>query len=116
MNKNYRKALINELFDQGILKNEDDRDEIKQIIAKHEEGLELGDSFEEDVEALKEAWRQRKIQAQIEKICSQLHVGRNILPFGIAYAASEEDLEGLKDAVREFLLTYCLPSRDEEED
>ena len=58
MNKNYIKSLINEMFDQNILKSEDDRDYIKGLI--YEDGYEadLNGNFDEDLEYLKEVWEE----------------------------------------------------------
>lgn len=107
MNKNYTKALINEMFDQKILNSEDDRARIKELIA-FVDGDFTG-SFEDDLEILKEVWKEDQEDEEIveeevsptEKIVNSLKIGFNYIPgIGVGYCSSEEDLEAMKNFVR----------------
>lgn len=118
MNKNYIKSLINTLFDENILKSEDDRDHIKALL--YIEGLreELTGNFDEDLEYLKEVWRGEEedfqpveedepvneiqsITQDIDEIVNSLKIGFNFVPgIGVGYCRNEEDLNRMKDFVR----------------
>lgn len=112
MNKNYIKSLINEMFDQNILKSEDDRDYIKGLI--YEDGYEadLNGNFDEDLEYLKEVWEEEgpvleekdepEDETQnIEDIVNNLKIGFNFIPgIGVGFCSNEKDLEAMKNFVR----------------
>ena len=113
MNKNYRKALINEMFDQNILNSEDDRAEIKDIIEEIENDPEDGFSgeFEDDLEYLINRWNEHHEveeeeavetpEKDIEEIVASLHIGFNLVPgIGVGYCSNEADLEQMKNFVR----------------
>lgn len=119
MNKNYTKALINEMFDQKILNSEDDRARIKELIAMCDG--DFTGSFEDDLEILKEIWEEdqeddevapKSVEEEVEEIVSQLHVGSNVIPvLGIAFAHNEEDLENLKNYLRGWLTAHFTLKR-----
>lgn len=112
MNKNYIKSLINEMFDQNILKSEDDRDYIKGLI--YEDGYEadLNGNFDEDLEYLKEVWEEEgpvleetdepEDETQnIEDVVNNLKIGFNFIPgIGVGFCSNEKDLEAMKNFVR----------------
>lgn len=118
MNKNYIKSLINTLFDENILKSEDDRDHIKALL--YIEGLreELTGNFDEDLRYLKEVWRGEEedfqpveedepvneiqsITQDIDEIVNSLKIGFNFVPgIGVGYCRNEEDLNRMRDFVR----------------
>lgn len=118
MNKNYIKSLINTLFDENILKSEDDRDHIKALL--YIEGLreELTGNFDEDLKYLKEVWRgeeedfqpveedepvdeTQSITQDIDEIVNNLKIGFNFVPgIGVGYCRNEEDLNRMRDFVR----------------
>lgn len=111
MNKNYIKSLINEMFDQNILKSEDDREDIKGLI--YEEDLEeaLTGNFDEDLEYLKEVWAEEGPQPvveeeedetqNIEDIVNNIKIGFNFIPgIGVGFCSNEKDLEAMKNFVR----------------
>ena len=112
MNKNYIKSLINEMFDQNILKSEDDRDYIKGLL--YEDGYEadLNGNFEEDLEHLKEVWEEegpvleKKDKPEdetqnIEDIVNNIKIGFNFIPgIGVGFCSNEKDLEAMKNFVR----------------
>lgn len=112
MNKNYIKSLINEMFDQNILKSEDDRDYIKGLL--YEDGYEadLNGNFDEDLEHLKEVWEEEgpvleetdkpEDETQnIEDIVNNLKIGFNFIPgIGVGFCSNEKDLEAMKNFVR----------------
>lgn len=112
MNKNYIKSLINEMFDQNILKSEDDRDYIKGLL--YEDGYEadLNGNFDEDLEYLKEVWEEEgpvleetdepEDETQnIEDVVNNLKVGFNFIPgIGVGFCSNEKDLEAMKNFVR----------------
>lgn len=112
MNKNYIKALINEMFDQNILNSEDDRDDIKGLIYEEGHEEELTGNFEEDLEYLKEVWategpqpvveeEEKSPAEEIEEIVNKLEVGFNLVPgIGVGYCSDEVDLARLKNFVR----------------
>lgn len=109
MNKNYIKSLINEMFDQNILNSEDDRAEMKELIAQFEDCL--SGNFDEDLEYLKEVW-ENEVEADemddpvdetqnIEDVVDSLKVGFNYVPgIGVGYCSDEKDLEAMKNFVR----------------
>ena len=112
MNKNYIKSLINEMFDQNILKSEDDRDYIKGLL--YEDGYEadLNGNFDEDLEYLKEVWEKEgpvleetdepEDETQnIEDVVDNLKIGFNFIPgIGVGFCSNEKDLEAMKNFVR----------------
>ena len=112
MNKNYIKSLINEMFDQNILKSEDDRDYIKGLI--YEDGYEadLNGNFDEDLEYLKEVWEKEgpvleetdepEDETQnIEDVVNNIKIGFNFIPgIGVGFCSNEKDLEAMKNFVR----------------
>ena len=112
MNKNYIKSLINEMFDQNILKSEDDRDYIKGLI--YEDGYEadLNGNFDEDLEYLKEVWEkegpvlEEKDEPEdetqnIEDVVNNIKIGFNFIPgIGVGFCSNEKDLEAMKNFVR----------------
>ena len=112
MNKNYIKSLINEMFDQNILKSEDDRDYIKGLI--YEDGYEadLNGNFDEDLEYLKEVWEEEgpvleekdkpEDETQnIEDVVNNIKIGFNFIPgIGVGFCSNEKDLEAMKNFVR----------------
>ena len=112
MNKNYIKSLINEMFDQNILKSEDDRDYIKGLL--YEDGYEadLNGNFEEDLEHLKEVWEEegpvleKKDKPEdetqnIEDVVNNIKIGFNFIPgIGVGFCSNEKDLEAMKNFVR----------------
>ena len=112
MNKNYIKSLINEMFDQNILKSEDDRDYIKGLL--YEDGYEadLNGNFDEDLEHLKEVWEEEgpvleekdkpEDETQnIEDVVDNLKIGFNFIPgIGVGFCSNEKDLEAMKNFVR----------------
>ena len=112
MNKNYSKSLINEMFDQNILKSEDDRDYIKGLL--YEDGYEadLNGNFDEDLEHLKEVWEEEgpvleekdkpEDETQnIEDVVNNLKIGFNFIPgIGVGFCSNEKDLEAMKNFVR----------------
>ena len=112
MNKNYIKSLINEMFDQNILKSEDDRDYIKGLL--YEDGYEadLNGNFDEDLEHLKEVWEEEgpvleekdkpEDETQnIEDVVNNLKIGFNFIPgIGVGFCSNEKDLEAMKNFVR----------------
>ena len=112
MNKNYIKSLINEMFDQNILKSEDDRDYIKGLL--YEDGYEadLNGNFDEDLEHLKEVWEEEgpvleekdkpEDETQnIEDVVNNIKIGFNFIPgIGIGFCSNEKDLEAMKNFVR----------------
>ena len=112
MNKNYIKSLINEMFDQNILKSEDDRDYIKGLI--YEDGYEadLNGNFDEDLEHLKEVWEEEgpvleekdkpEDETQnIEDVVNNIKIGFNFIPgIGVGFCSNEKDLEAMKNFVR----------------
>ena len=112
MNKNYIKSLINEMFDQNILKSEDDRDYIKGLIYEDGYGEELNGNFDEDLEYLKEVWEkegpvlEEKDEPEdetqnIEDIVNNLKIGFNFIPgIGVGFCSNEKDLEAMKNFVR----------------
>lgn len=111
MNKNYIKALINEMFDQNILNSEDDRDDIKGLIWDEGHVHDLTGNFDEDVEILKTIWIEEgpcdvveeevSPADEIEEIVGTLKVGFNFVPgIGMGYCSNEEDLAKMKDFVR----------------
>lgn len=108
MNKNYTKALINEMFDQKILNSEDDRARIKELIALYDN--DFTGCFEDDLEALKEVWEEDQKEEEetaptLEEIVENLHVGLNFIPgLGVAYAADEEDLAKMKKHLQGWLV------------
>ena len=112
MNKHYIKSLINEMFDQNILKSEDDRDYIKGLL--YEDGYEadLNGNFDEDLEHLKEVWEEEgpvleekdkpKDETQnIEDVVNNIKIGFNFIPgIGVGFCSNEKDLEAMKNFVR----------------
>ncbi len=112
MNKNYIKSLINEMFDQNILKSEDDREYIKGLIYEDGYGEELNGNFDEDVEYLKEVWEKggRGLEEtdepvdetqNIEDIVNNIKIGFNFIPgIGVGFCSNEKDLEAMKNFVR----------------
>ena len=112
MNKNYIKSLINEMFDQNILKSEDDRDYIKGLL--YEDGYEadLNGNFDEDLEYLKEVWEKEgpvleetdepEDETQnIEDVVNNIKIGFNFIPgIGVGFCSNEKDLEAMKNFVR----------------
>lgn len=108
MNKNYIKSLINEMFDQNILKSEDDREYIKGLIYEDGYGEELNGNFDEDLEYLKELWEkegpvlEEEDETQnIEDIVNNIKIGFNFIPgIGVGFCSNEKDLEAMKNFVR----------------
>ena len=109
MNKNYIKSLINEMFDQNILKSEDDREYIKGLLYEDGYGEELNGNFDEDLEYLKEVWEkegpvveEEEDETQnIEDIVNNLKIGFNFIPgIGVGFCSNEKDLEAMKNFVR----------------
>lgn len=112
MNKNYIKSLINEMFDQNILKSEDDRDYIKGLLYEDGYGEELNGNFDEDLEYLKELWEKEgpvleetdepEDETQnIEDIVNNIKIGFNFIPgIGVGFCSNEKDLEAMKNFVR----------------
>lgn len=108
MNKNYIKSLINEMFDQNILKSEDDRENIKGLIYEDGYGEELNGNFDEDLEYLKELWEkegpvlEEEDETQnIEDIVNNIKIGFNFIPgIGVGFCSNEKDLETMKNFVR----------------
>ena len=112
MNKNYIKSLINEMFDQNILKSEDDRDYIKGLIYEDGYGEELNGNFDEDLEYLKELWEkegpvlEEKDEPEdetqnIEDVVNNIKIGFNFIPgIGVGFCSNEKDLEAMKNFVR----------------
>src|SRR5574344_1143589 len=108
MNKNYIKSLINEMFDQNILKSEDDREEIKGLIYEDGYGEELNGNFDEDLEYLKELWEkegpvlEEEDETQnIEDVVNNIKIGFNFIPgIGVGFCSNEKDLEAMKNFVR----------------
>ena len=112
MNKNYIKSLINEMFDQNILKSEDDRDYIKGLLYEDGYGEELNGNFDEDLEYLKELWEkegpvlEEKDEPEdetqnIEDIVNNIKIGFNFIPgIGVGFCSNEKDLEAMKNFVR----------------
>ena len=112
MNKNYINSLINEMFDQNILKSEDDRDYIKGLL--YEDGYEadLNGNFDEDLEHLKEVWEEEgpvleekdkpEDETQnIEDVVNNIKIGFNFIPgIGVGFCSNEKDLEAMKNFVR----------------
>ena len=112
MNKNYIKSLINEMFDQNILKSEDDRDYIKGLL--YEDGYEadLNGNFDEDLEYLKEVWEKEgpvleetdepeNETQNIEDVVNNIKIGFNFIPgIGVGFCSNEKDLEAMKNFVR----------------
>ena len=112
MNKNYIKSLINEMFDQNILKSEDDRDYIKGLL--YEDGYEadLNGNFDEDLEYRKEVWEkegpvlEEKDEPEdetqnIEDVVNNIKIGFNFIPgIGVGFCSNEKDLEAMKNFVR----------------
>ena len=108
MNKNYIKSLINEMFDQNILKSEDDRENIKGLLYEDGYGEELNGNFDEDLEYLKELWEkegpvlEEEDETQnIEDVVNNLKIGFNFIPgIGVGFCSNEKDLEAMKNFVR----------------
>lgn len=112
MNKNYIKSLINEMFDQNILKSEDDREYIKGLIYEDGYGEELNGNFDEDLEYLKELWEkegpvlEEKDEPEdetqnIEDVVNNIKIGFNFIPgIGVGFCSNEKDLEAMKNFVR----------------
>lgn len=112
MNKNYIKSLINEMFDQNILKSEDDREYIKGLIYEDGYGEELNGNFDEDLEYLKELWEKEgpvleetdepEDETQnIEDVVNNIKIGFNFIPgIGVGFCSNEKDLEAMKNFVR----------------
>ena len=108
MNKNYIKSLINEMFDQNILKSEGDREYIKGLIYEDGYGEELNGNFDEDLEYLKELWEkegpvlEEEDETQnIEDIVNNIKIGFNFIPgIGVGFCSNEKDLEVMKNFVR----------------
>lgn len=108
MNKNYIKSLINEMFDQNILKSEDDREYIKGLIYEDGYGEELNGNFDEDLEYLKELWEkegpvleEEDETQKIEDIVNNIKIGFNFIPgIGVGFCSNEKDLEAMKNLVR----------------
>ena len=107
MNKNYIKSLINEMFDQNILKSEDDREDIKDLIYKDGYGEELTGNFDEDLEYLRKVWEGEPALEEtdetqnIEDIVNNLKIGFNFIPgIGVGFCSNEKDLEAMKNFVR----------------
>lgn len=108
MNKNYIKSLINEMFDQNILKSEDDRENIKGLIYEDGYGEELNGNFDEDLEYLKELWEkegpvlEEEDETQsIEDVINNIKIGFNFIPgIGVGFCSNEKDLEAMKNFVR----------------
>ena len=107
MNKNYIKSLINEMFDQNILKSEDDREEIKDLIYERGHEEELTGNFDEDLEYLREVWEEEPVLEEedetqnIEDIVNNIEIGFNFIPgIGVGFCSNEKDLEAMKNFVR----------------
>lgn len=112
MNKNYIKSLINEMFDQNILKSEDDRENIKGLIYEDGYGEELNGNFDEDLEYLKELWEKEGPVLEeedepvdetqnIEDVVNNIKIGFNFIPgIGVGFCSNEKDLEAMKNFVR----------------
>lgn len=108
MNKNYIKSLINEMFDQNILKSEDDREYIKGLIYEDGYEEELNGNFDEDLEYLKELWEkegpvlEEEDETQnIEDVVNNIKIGFNFIPgIGVGFCSNEKDLEAMKNFVR----------------
>lgn len=112
MNKNYIKSLINEMFDQNILKSEDDRDYIKGLLYEDGYEAELNGNFDEDLEYLKELWEKEgpvleetdepEDETQnIEDVVNNIKIGFNFIPgIGVGFCSNEKDLEAMKNFVR----------------
>ena len=107
MNKNYIKSLINEMFDQNILKSEDDREEIKDLIYERGHEEELTGNFDEDLEYLREVWEEEPVLEEtdetqnIEDIVNNIKIGFNFIPgIGVGFCSNEKDLEAMKNFVR----------------
>lgn len=105
MNKNYKKAIINEMFDRNVLNSEADREKAKEQLDILEQNEELTGIFDEDVSTAIEAWKEVKQEEErennLESLLEQLHVGYNFVPgLGFGYVRDEEDLEHLKRFIR----------------
>lgn len=111
MNKNYIKSLINEMFDQNILKSEDDREEIKDLIYERGHEEELTGNFDEDLEYLREVWEEEPVLEEtdepedetqnIEDVVNNIKIGFNFIPgIGVGFCSNERDLEAMKNFVR----------------
>ena len=112
MNKNYIKSLINEMFDQNILKSEDDRENIKGLIYEDGYGEELNGNFDEDLEYLEELWEKEGPVLEetdepvdetqsIEDVVNNIKIGFNFIPgIGVGFCSNEKDLEAMKNFVR----------------
>ena len=107
MNKNYIKSLINEMFDQNILKSEDDREEIKDLIYERGHEEELTGNFDEDLEYLREVWEEEPVLEEedetqnIEDVVNNIKIGFNFIPgIGVGFCSNEKDLEAMKNFVR----------------
>lgn len=112
MNKNYIKSLINEMFDQNILKSEDDREYIKGLLYEDGYGEELNGNFDEDLEYLKELWEKEGPVLEeedepvdetqnIEDVVNNIKIGFNFIPgIGVGFCSNEKDLEAMKNFVR----------------
>ena len=111
MNKNYIKSLINEMFDQNILKSEDDREEIKGLIYEEGHEEELTGNFDEDLEYLREVWEEEPVLEEmdepedetqnIEDVVNNIKIGFNFIPgIGVGFCSNEKDLEAMKNFVR----------------
>ena len=107
MNKNYIKSLINEMFDQNILKSEDDREDIKDLIYERGHEEELTGNFDEDLEYLREVWEEEPVLEEedetqnIEDIVNNIKIGFNFIPgIGVGFCSNEKDLEAMKNFVR----------------
>lgn len=120
MNKNYKKAIINEMFDRNVLKSEEDRAEAKEMLEGMDIAGDLADNFEEDVELAIEAWESNEeeetapktVEEEVEEIVSSLKVGYNLIPgLGVACASDEKDLENLKNYLRGCLTAHFTLKR-----
>ena len=96
------------MFDQNILKSEDDREYIKGLIYEDGYGEELNGNFDEDLEYLKELWEkegpvlEEEDETQnIEDIVNNIKIGFNFIPgIGVGFCSNEKDLEAMKNFVR----------------
>ena len=125
MNKHYKKALIEatveNLENHGI--ENPSRETLTTIVEDPEKWDEVsGDdySFEGDIECLTDLYLRETTpspEEQVEEILNKLHVGMNFVPgIGFGYCKDEDDLESMKEWLKDRILAAILLAKISEED
>lgn len=98
MNKHYRNALVNQLY------QDNNAYPLQKIEALVDGSDALTGNWEEDIEELQKEWEEYLKYQPIEEMLDQLKVGFNVTPFGFGFVKDEEDLKALKAWIKQMFL------------